>query len=311
MTRFDPDMAVFGTLAARLSDPLEETVFSYANPAALGLFGGRLVGRRILDVLTDILGSAEAAREAFERLRSQEPIIIEGKLADRHVQFHSIVEPKRGHLQAAIMDTTESRRAQEGFEYTAGALSRAAEARDEITGQHIVRVNHYSGTLARLLGQNEQFVADISLLAQLHDVGKIHIDPHLLRKPESLSSREFEEMKQHTIYGARIIGDHVRLSMAREIALGHHEKWDGTGYPDGLSAEMIPLSARIVTIVDVFDALVSERPHKPALNHEETYRLMTEGDDRIDPGTHFDPHALQAFLDNYHLFTQIHNDLAG
>ena len=85
-------------------------------------------------MLTDILGSAEAAQEAFERLRSQEPIIIEGKLADRHVQFHSIVEPKRGHLQAAIMATTESRRAQVGFEYTAGALSRAAQARDEMTG---------------------------------------------------------------------------------------------------------------------------------------------------------------------------------
>lgn len=230
MEKFDSGKAIFGMLTAKLFDNPEETTFSYVNPAALKLFGGNLLGRKILDTLEDILNSADSAQETFKKLLAKETIIIEGNLNGKYVQYHSMYDEKSGHLQAAIIDTTESRRAQEGFEYTTGALSRAAEANDEDTGHHIVRINYYSGKLARLLGFNRQFVDNISLLAQLHDVGKIHINPNILKKPGRLTDKEFEEMKQHTIYGAKIIGDHPRLALARQIALGHHEKWDGAGY---------------------------------------------------------------------------------
>ncbi len=311
MEKFNTDKAIFGALAAKLSDNPEETTFSYVNPAGLKLFGENLSGRRVIDTLKDILGSEDSAKKTFQKLLSGESIILEGKLRGKYIQYHSIVDIKNRHLQTAIMDTTESRRAQEGFEYTTGALSRAAEANDEDTGHHIVRINSYSGKLARLLGLNKQFVDNISLLAQLHDVGKIHITPNILRKPAKLTEKEFEEMKQHTVFGAKIIGDHPRLALAHQIALGHHEKWDGTGYPHNLSGEMIPLSARIVSIVDVFDALVSARPYKPAFEYKATYRIMTDGDSRTNPKNHFDPKILKTFIENYDQFTKIHNDLKG
>lgn len=311
MEKFDPGKAIFGVLTAKLSDNPEETTFSYVNPSGLNLFGENLLGRKVLNTLEDLLNSADSAQKTFKKLLSEETIIIEGTLNGKYVQYHSMFDKKSGYLQAAIMDTTENRRAQEGFEYTTGALSRAAEANDEDTGHHIVRINYYSGKLAWLLGLNKQFVDNISLLAQLHDVGKIHINPNILKKPDKLTDNEFEEMKQHTIYGAKIIGDHPRLALARQIALGHHEKYGGTGYPHNLSGEMIPLSARIVAIVDVFDALVSARPYKPSFDYDKTYRIMTEGDNRTDPKIHFDPKILKTFIENYHLFTQIHKDLKG
>jgi len=309
MEKFDPDMAIFGAIATRLSDNPEETTVSYANPAALKLYGSDLLGKKILDLLKDILGNADSAQQTFNKLLYDKNIVIEGKLNGKYVQYHSMFDTKNNHMQAAIMDTTSSRRAQEGFEYTTGALSRATEANDEGTGHHILRINYYAGELARLLELNKQFVDNISLLAQLHDVGKIHITPKILRKRGKLNHKEFEDMKQHTIYGAKIIGDHPRLALARQIALGHHEKWNGAGYPNGLSGEMIPLSARIVAILDVFDALASERPYKPAFNYKKAYQIMTKGDRLINPKIHFDPKILKIFLNNYHLFTEIHKDL--
>ncbi len=309
MHRFNPDNAIFGALAATLDENPEESVFTYVNPAACELFGEALKGMKVVRFLEEILLSREKGRESFSEFLRNGSIILEGKFNCRDVQFHGMVESSSGHLQAAVMDTTESRRAQEGFEYTAGALARAAEVNDADTGTHIVRINAYSRKLAQLMNLEPRFVEAMGILPQLHDVGKIHTDPKILRKPGKLDSAEFEMMKQHTIFGAKIIGDHQRLSVARQIAIAHHEKWNGSGYPYGLSGEMMPLSARIVSVVDTFDALVSKRVYKPPIEYDRTFEIMTVGDEKTNPGADFSPTVHKVFLDNYDLFTGLHADL--
>lgn len=193
----------------------------------------------------------------------------------------------------------------ESFRLAISLLARAAEIYDEGTGNHIVRVNEYSHFIARTLGMDEAFCRELRYSAQLHDVGKMTVAPAVLRKTGPLNAEERREMDNHTVYGHRILSQSPRFRMAAEIALNHHEKWDGSGYPAGLRGDDIPLSARIVQMADIYDALRSARPYKPALDHARARDIILRGDERIDSSGHFDPRLVEAFGDTHEALDRI------
>lgn len=201
------------------------------------------------------------------------------------------------------------RETEDSFAYTVHALARASEVHDEDTGNHILRIGEYCALLANRLGMSEDFSSLIRLQAQMHDVGKIYIPAAILRKPGKLDPEEFAMMKQHPVYGALILGDHVRLTLARSIALTHHERYDGSGYPYGLSGEQIPIEGRIVNLADQYDALRNPRVYKAAYDHATTCRILLEGDGRTLP-QHFDPAILAAFRELSDRFAKIYDALS-
>ena len=193
-------------------------------------------------------------------------------------------------------------------------LARAAELRDNDTGNHVIRVGRYAGIIATNLGMPATFVRDIELAAQLHDVGKIAVPDAILLKPGKLEPQEFEVIQGHVKFGHQIIKPyasneaavmrtHVEsgaqmlrdgsslMKLAASIAQTHHERFDGSGYPIGLAGEDIPIEGRITAVADVYDALSSERPYKKALPRKECFRILEEG-----KGSHFDPRILDAFM---------------
>lgn len=172
-------------------------------------------------------------------------------------------------------------------------LAKAAEYRDPETGAHILRMAHYSKLIARALGLSEDDQQLLLEAAPMHDIGKVGIADKILLKPGRLSPEEFDVMKQHAMFGYGLLsGSSSRLlQAAAEIAKGHHEKFDGSGYPDGLSGHDIPIFSRIVAVADVFDALTSERPYKKAWELDAAVEFLTNG-----AGTHFDPACVKAFL---------------
>ncbi len=165
-------------------------------------------------------------------------------------------------------------------------LGRAAEYKDNETGLHILRMSHYAQVLALAYGFSAQHAEDLLHAAPMHDIGKIGIADHILLKPGKLTAEEYLEMQKHPLIGAEIIGDceSVLLKMAKTVALYHHEKWDGTGYPHGLVGEHIPVEARIVALCDVFDALTSTRPYKKAWTVPDALDYI-----RQQKGLHFEP----------------------
>ncbi|MEN8177662.1 MAG: two-component system response regulator [Pseudomonadota bacterium] len=171
-------------------------------------------------------------------------------------------------------------------------LGRAGEYKDNETGLHVIRMSHYSRLIAQAYGGNDAWVERLFNAAPMHDIGKIGIPDHILLKPGKLDADEWELMKKHTEFGAEIIGDDRNsvLQTSRTIALTHHEKWDGSGYPHNLAGEVIPLEGRIVAIADVFDALTSERPYKKAWSVEDAVKVI---DDTC--GSHFDPSLVPLF----------------
>lgn len=224
-------------------------------------------------------------------------------LRDRNVFLDNEVQ-RRTREVAAIQDVTIL------------AMASLAETRDNETGNHIRRTQHYVRTLAKALQDHPRFRAYlddhvIDMLfksAPLHDIGKIGIPDRILLKPGRFEPHEFEIMKTHAMLGRDAI-EHAEdqlgmpvdfLKYAKEIAFGHHEKWDGSGYPQGLKGDAIPISARIMAVADVYDALISRRVYKEGMPHEKAVNIMREG-----RGTHFDPDVLDAFLDVLNEFQDI------
>lgn len=171
-------------------------------------------------------------------------------------------------------------------------LGAAAEFKDNETGLHVIRMSRYARTLALAAGYSEEAADELLHAAPMHDVGKIGIPDMILQKPGKLTPEEYAVMQKHTEIGARIIGEHAGglLHLASMIALNHHEKWDGSGYPHGIAGENIPHAARIVAIADVFDALTSVRPYKDAWPLEKAVAFIQE-----QSGRHFDPDLVEVF----------------
>jgi putative two-component system response regulator len=172
-------------------------------------------------------------------------------------------------------------------------LGLAAEYKDNETGLHVIRMSHFSQILGLAAGMGEQEAEDLLHAAPMHDVGKIGIPDSILRKAGPLDPDEWKVMQSHAAIGAEIIGEHAdgMLRLAHEIALTHHEKYDGSGYPKGLAGDAIPLTGRIVAIADVFDALTSVRPYKRAWSEEEAVDYLLQ-----QKGRHFDPALVDLFV---------------
>ena len=184
---------------------------------------------------------------------------------------------------------------QEAYLDTISRLALAAEHKDEDTGAHIVRMSRYSALIAEKLGLPAKNVQNILFAAPMHDIGKIGIPDSILMKPGKLTDEEFEIMKTHTTIGAKILTDSKAevLKVAEQIALSHHEKWNGEGYPQGLAGDSIPLAGRIVGLMDVFDALISRRSYKDPYPIDVTIDIIKK-----ERGQHFDPDVVDVFLEN-------------
>lgn len=244
------------------------------------------------------------------------PIVLQAR-----VNTHLLLKYAQDYLadKNTFLETEVHRRMEENQQIqniSIRALAHLAETRDPETGQHILRTQSYVNLLARLLSEREEYktlvtpeyVDLITRSAPLHDIGKVGIPDSVLLKPGKFDDDEWGIMQNHSYLGAQAIELAEKdtnsplkfLSLAKEIAHWHHERWDGTGYPDKLRGIAIPLSARIMAIADVFDALISRRIYKEAMPLEQAKAVMYE-----QKGKHFDPDILNVFLENFELFVEI------
>jgi putative two-component system response regulator len=218
--------------------------------------------------------------------------------------LHNQLQNYNDSLEEQVRERTNE--LQESYLETIFTMTRAVEHKDKDIGDHVKRISYYCRDLAQNLGMDAEFVDKIFFASPMHDVGKIGIPDYILLKSSSLNPDEWQIMKSHTTIGSRILGESksAYLKMGAEIALSHHECWDGSGYPNGLRGEEIPFSARIMSICDVYDALRSKRPYKRAFSHVETKNIIEVGDGRTKP-IHFDPMILAAFKKNQQIFADI------
>ena len=279
------------------------------------LFAGYVVTRNYLQVLEQrianntLLVELEAQKDATEDARKRLET-ANAELREHEERLEQMVHERTSQLMQRTEEISLIKDA------TILALSSLAETRDNETGNHIKRTQHYVRLLAQNLREHPRFsdfltednIELVFKLAPLHDVGKVGIPDHILLKPGKLTDEEFEIMKQHAVLGGNAIAaaesevniqSHF-LRIARLIAVGHHEKWDGSGYPFGLSGEDISIPARLMALADVYDAVSSRRVYKGAVHHEEVVKIIEAGS-----GSHFDPDIVDAFLKIKHEFAII------
>jgi putative two-component system response regulator len=233
---------------------------------------------------------------------------------DKAIEYYETLELKKKYnerLEATVRERTLElqeavNRLKSASQEIIARLTFAAEYKDRDTASHISRISRYSRFVAEELNMPSDFVESIEYSSPMHDVGKIGIPDSILMKPTKLTTEEFEIAKTHSEIGAKILkgSDFPVIQMAGSIALYHHERWDGTGYPKGLKGQKIPLEGRIVMLVDQYDALRAERPYKKSIGHEQVYKIITEGDGRTKP-EHFDPDVFSVFKDKHMEFAAI------
>ena len=242
---------------------------------------------------TDFLNKPVDRNEFQPRVRNM--------LALRRAHLAARARARTLEIEVAEATSTIHEREQE----TVTRLARAAEFRDPETGAHIQRMAHYSALIARQLGQTEAAALSLLQAAPMHDVGKLGIPDHILMKPGRLTPEEFEQMKRHAEIGYDILKGSTSpvIQAAATIALTHHEKYDGSGYPHGTAGENIPLIGRIVAVADVFDALTSVRPYKPAWSLDDATAFLRDG-----RGQHFDPLCVDALLSDWGAVLKIRDE---
>jgi len=235
------------------------------------------------------------------------------QLAEVLARVHNMLEVRLLHRQlhqysAGLASQLRERTAdlQESYLETIYTMTRAVENKDVDIGAHGQRISHYCRALAQLLNLPDADVDGIFFASPMHDVGKIGIPDHILTKVGRLTPDEWVIMKRHTTIGSQILGHSksAYLRLGAEIALSHHECWNGAGYPHGTQGNAIPLAARILNLCDVYDALRSKRPYKPAFDHAKTLEILTHGDGCTQP-EHFDPAILAVLQQNQQVFSDI------
>ena len=263
----------------------------------------RAIKSGAMDFINRPLAEMEVQVRAASLLKMKQPQDIYNESKAR---MEEIVAKRTFDLSKALEDMTAARRSiQEAHIETIRRLSIAAEYKDDDTAAHIHRMSRYAAVIARGLDLPQSEVEIISHASLMHDVGKIGIPDSILFKPEELNTSEWDIMRGHTTIGARILAGSTSKVMqaGKIIALSHHEKWDGSGYPAGLKGEKIPLWGRICCVADVYDALISDRPYKTAFSNEKALQIIKE-----DSGTHFDPRIIDAFVNHIDMVMQIRHE---
>ncbi len=232
------------------------------------------------------VGTETELRREIERLRV-ELARREQEAADKERQLERYAADLRETFK---QERARSQQLRESYMATVRALSNAVEARDAYTGKHAERVAAYGLAIADALGLPLSNTREIEFGFLLHDIGKVAIADAILYKPESLTEKERAVMEQHPVIGAEIVRGIAFLGEASDVVRYHHERWDGTGYPDGLAGEDIPLAARVFAVADVLDALTSDRPYRPASELSVARQTIVK-----QAGTHFDPGVIEAF----------------
>jgi len=222
---------------------------------------------------------------------SVDELKVRVQVGDRVVRLERRQRDYSASLELIVRRQTQTIRATQ--DEIVGRLLAALEFRDEETGDHVHRIGLTSALMAQTLGWEPDQVDEMRTAAAMHDIGKVGVPDAILQKPGKLTPEEFKIIQTHTVIGGHILKASTcsLIQMGREVALNHHEKWDGSGYPSGQRGEDIPLVARIVAIVDVFDALCNDRVYRPALEQEQVLSIMREG-----RGSHFDPKLFDLFM---------------
>jgi putative two-component system response regulator len=229
------------------------------------------------DFVTKPFNRVEVLQRIYNMLEVR---ILHKRLKNQNQALEEKVRERTRQLEESRLDIIER-------------LGQAAEYKDNETGEHIIRMSHSAYLLAKAAGYSEDEAVLIREAAPMHDIGKIGIPDYILLKPDRLDEEEWRIMQTHVTIGAKLLdnSDHPLIQKARTIALTHHEKWDGSGYPGGLKGEAIPLEGRICAIADVFDALTSERPYKQAWSVQAALNMLQE-----QSGKHFDPTLIGLFI---------------
>jgi len=305
-TEYSVKVANSGPLALKIafSQPPDLILLDIMMPGMDGYevcrqLKGNEATRHIPVIFVTALADIEDEAQGFE-LGASDYIIkpVSPPIVRARVRSHLDLSDQRRFLEHLVAErTSELEHSNRQLEKThlvmLEQLGRAADYRDNETGKHVLRVGNFSRALALAYGLTESQAEMLMYASMMHDIGKIGVPDHILLKPANLTAEEFEVVKKHPEIGAGIIGDHDAevMKTAKEVALWHHEKWDGQGYPYGLSGTGIPIAARIVAIVDVFDALTSLRPYKEAWSVEEALALVVQ-----EAGKHFDPELVRLFV---------------